>query len=113
MTEPLGMLAHPGMVGRALNCKVECDFESEAPRGQDKMIEIVQAAERRLDRRMTAGLAADRPGAAGTVGERSERVVGPLAIRVADRMNRREVHDVEAEVANFGQPPLGLAQRRS
>src|SRR5579864_5731427 len=49
MAEPFGMLACPGMVRRALDCEVKRDFQSQAPRGQHEMIEILETAKRRLD----------------------------------------------------------------
>ena len=106
------MLARPGMVGRALDREIERDLQSQAPGGQHEMIEIVETAERRLDRGMAASLAANRPRAAGTIGQRGQRVVGPLAMRMANRMYRRKINDVEAEVADCGQPAFGLPQRR-
>src|SRR6266851_4268166 len=112
MTKPFGMLARPRMVGRALDCEVERDFQSQTPSGRHEMIEILETAERRLDRGMAASLAANRPGAAGTVGARGQRVVRALAMRVANRMYRRKINHVEAEVMDCRQPALGLPQRR-
>ena len=55
-------------------------------------------AELGMDRVVAAGLVADRPRAAGVVGAGVERVVAALAVRVADRVDRRQVEDVEAEL---------------
>src|SRR5271169_1368275 len=112
MPEPFRMLARPRMVGRALDREVDRDLQSQPPGRRYEVIEIVQAAKRRLDRGMAAGFAADRPRTAGTVGKRSQRVVGPLAMRVADRMDGREVNNVESQVMDRGQPALRLPQRR-
>ena len=46
---------------------------------------------------------ADRVGAAGVVRPGRQRVVAALAVGAADRVDRREVEDVEAEVADVGQ----------
>ena len=62
------MLARPRMVGRALDREVDRDLQSQPPGRRYEVIEIVQAAKRRLDRGMAAGFAADRPRTAGTVG---------------------------------------------
>src|SRR6185437_8881494 len=110
MTEPFRMLAHPGMVRRTLDREVESDLQSKAIRRGDEMIEIVERSERRLNRVVATRLAADRPWTTRAVGQRRERVVRPLAMRVADRMNWRQVHHVEAEIADMRQPMLSLAQ---
>src|SRR5690242_8924222 len=59
-----------------------------------------------MDRVVAAGLVADRPGRAGVVGSGGQRVVLALAVGVADRVDRREVDDVEAELLQPWQ--LGL-----
>ena len=48
-------------------------------------------------------LRADRVDAAGIAGSRPSGVVPALAVGAADRMDRREVEDVEAEVLHVGQ----------
>ncbi len=52
---------------------------------------------------MAAGRSADRPGAAGISLLRLLRVVTALPVRQADRVNRREVDDVEPERGQGGQ----------
>ena len=47
---------------------------------------------------------ADRVGAAGIVRPGLERIVSPLSIGLADRVNGRKVDDVEAHVADRRQP---------
>ena len=54
-----------------------------------------------MDRLVAAALVADRPGRAGIVGAGGQGVVATLAVGVADRVDRREVEHVEAEL---GQP---------
>ena len=49
---------------------------------------------------MTALGRADGPGAAGIVGPCAERVVGTLALRDADGVDRWQVDDVESHVGN-------------
>lgn len=47
-------------------------------------------------------------GLPGRIRSTVERVVRAFAIGVADRINRREVHNIEAEVAQLGQAALGV-----
>src|SRR5690242_122830 len=59
-----------------------------------------------MDGGVAALLGADRPRAAGIVGASLERVVLSLAIRPPDRVDRRQVDDVEPEVGQLGQEGL-------
>ena len=52
---------------------------------------------------MAAGLVADRPGRAGVGRTGGQRVVAALAVGVADRVDRREVDDVEPEFGKSGE----------
>src|SRR5262249_39601508 len=101
--EPLGMLAEPRVVGRALNREVERDLEPELPRLLDERPEVVERAELRVDGVVSALLAADRPRAAGIAGQRVQDAVAALPCRGHDQMDGREVHDVEAELGELGQ----------
>jgi hypothetical protein len=98
--EPLGVLLDPRMVGRALDGEVDGDLEAMVGRGGDQAAEAVEVAELGVERVVAALLRADRVGATGVVGRRCQRVVAALAIGPADRMDRREVEHVEAEVAH-------------
>ena len=60
-----------------------------------------------MDRIVTAGRAADGPGRPGVVRSGIQRVVRSLAEAGADRMNRRQVHDVEAHRGDGGQSCRG------
>ena len=53
------------MVGRALDGEIERELETVLPRGVAQAAEIVERAERRMDRVVAALVAADRVGAAG------------------------------------------------
>ncbi len=98
------------MVGRALECEVERDLEVVAGSGGDEALEVREGAELRCDRGVAALLCADRPGAARVAGRRVERVVLALAVRHADRVDRREVEDVEAESGEVRQDALDAGE---
>ena len=49
---------------------------------------------------------------AGIGGTRLESVVAPLAVRSPDRVDRREVDDVEAHRRDVGKAPLGFGEGR-
>ncbi len=98
------MLVHPGMVGRALQRVVERDFEAVRLRPVDERVEVVDGAELGRNGEMAAVLAADRPRAAGIVRGGADRVVATLAERLTDRVDGRQVHDVEAHRRDVGQP---------
>src|SRR5260370_11478139 len=76
------------------------------------MVEIVEGSERRFDGRVAAVRAPDRPWASGPRAGGRQLVIGTLAIRAPDRMNRRQVDNVEAHRANLRQTPFGFAQCR-
>ena len=101
--EPLGMLLQPRVVGRALDRKVERDLDPELLRVGDEGAELLLGAERRVDRVVPALLGADRPGAADVALRRRLGVVPALAVRVPDRVDRRQVEDVEAELGEARQ----------
>ena len=111
MLEPLGVLADPRMIGRRLERDVERDLETEPVRDGDEAIEVVERAEPGLDGRVSAVFGADGPRAARIARRRRQRVVPALAVRAADRMDRRQVEDVEAHRRDVGQPRFGVAQR--
>ena len=97
------MLGQPRVVGRGLDREVERDLEPGLPRRGDEVVEVLQRPELGMDRVVAALLAADRPGAARIALLRLERVVAPLAVRLADRVDRRQVDDVEAELGQLRQ----------
>src|SRR5258708_5767504 len=64
MMKPIRMLAHPWMVGRALDREIERNFHSETVGGRVEAVEIAERPNRRIDCSMSTGLTANRPGAA-------------------------------------------------
>src|SRR5207249_8739662 len=104
--EPLRVLGQPGVVGRALDREVERDLEPELLRAGDEAVEVRERAELGGDGVVAALLCADRPGAAGVALLRRQRVVAALAAAAANRVDRRQVDDVEAELGELRQHAL-------
>ncbi len=101
--EPGRMLFQPRVIGRALNREVECDLEAVFMRGGEHLPEVVERAEFGMHGRVAAFLAASRVRAADVARLRVQRVVAALAVRHADRVDRRKVQHVEAHVADARQ----------
>ena len=101
--KPFGMLAEPGMVGRALDGEIERDLEAMLAGSRHQPAEVLRRAQRGMDRIVAAVAGADGVGAAGIVGRGLQGIVAALAIGRADRMDGREVKDVEPHVANTRQ----------
>ena len=73
--------------------------------------DVVDGAQLGVHRRVPAFGRADRPRAAGVVGRRRRRVVATLALGRADRVDRRQVDDVEAHRLDVVEPVDGVGQR--
>ena len=99
------MVAEPGVIGRALQCEVERELHLVLAQGRDERRQVGLGAELGMDRVVPALRTADRPRAPDVAGLGALRVVPALAVRQPDRVDRREVDDVEAE--------LGELRRRS
>src|SRR5207302_418746 len=99
----LRMLFQPRVVGRALDREVERDLDPGLARPRDETIEVLDRAELRVDGVVAAGLRADRPRAPGVALLRPQRVVAPSPVRHPDRVDRREIEDVEPELGEAGQ----------
>ena len=111
VAEPLGVLAHPGVVGRALEGQVERDLDLAGAGGVDQRVEVVHRAQLGVDRGVAAVGRADGPRAAGVAGVGLLDVVRPLAERRADRVDGRQVHDVEAVVGQIVEARGHVGQR--
>src|SRR3954467_4830866 len=83
---------------RGLDGEVTAQLHPVRGAGRDERVEVLEGAEVAVQRVVTARLVADRVRDAGVVGRRHERVVAALAVRVADRVDRRHVEHVEAEL---------------
>ena len=102
--EPFRVLAHPRVIRRALDREVERDLHPEALRGLHEATEVLERAELRMHRGVAALGAADGPGAARIAGAGRQRVVRALARGAADRMDGRQVDDIEAHAPDRGEP---------
>src|SRR5438034_8945326 len=80
-------------------------------RSLDEPVEVVEGAELWVDGRVTALRAPDRPGAARVGGLHRERVVLSLAVRAPDRVDGRQVDDVEAHRRRALELRLRLLER--
>ena len=109
--EPVRMILQPRMIGRALDREVERDLQPVLARRRDEAAEVGERAELRMDRVVPAFVAADRIGAAGIVRRGGERVVAALAVLFPDRMDRREIKNVEAHLPDLGQAADHVVER--
>ena len=96
--EPLRVLGQPGVVRRALDREVQGDLHVVPARRLDQALEVRQRPQLRVDRLVPALAAADGPGAAGLAAAGGGRVVATLAVGAADRVDRRQVDHVEAQL---------------
>ena len=108
--EPLGVLAGPGVVGGALQREVEGHLEPQRAGGGHEGVEVVDGAQVGVDGVVAALGRADRPGGARVVGLRGQGVVAALAVDLADRVDRRQVDQVEAHRRDRRQPLGGLGE---
>jgi hypothetical protein len=97
MVEPIGMLGHPGVIGGHLEGKVQRHLEAQPPCGDQQAIEIVEGAEPRLDRGVAPLGRSDGPRAPGSIRARLEPVVRSPTPGPSDRMDGRQVDDIEPE----------------
>ena len=104
------MVVHVRMVGRALERDVERDLEPERARPRDQPPKVIERAKLRVQRLVAAFGRADRPRAADVVRVGGKRVVAPLAPLAPDRMNRRQIKDVEAHLRDVRQTLFAIAQ---
>ena len=107
-----GCVGHPRVVRRGLQREVERDLEAELAGPRDERVEVLERAEVGVDRVVAALGAADRPRRARCRPGRGSRVLlRPLRLTPADRVDRRQVDDVEAHRGD-GVEALGGGARR-
>ena len=95
------MLAHPGWSGAHWIAKSSATSIPSPAAARDKAAEIGERAELGIDRPVTALFRADRIGAARIARLGDRAVVFALAVDPADRMDRHEIDDIEAEPRRF------------
>ena len=100
--KPGRVLLHPRVIGSALEGDVESHFHAAHFRFVEKAAKIFECAEFREDGFVAAFLRSDRPRAADVVAARGEGIVLALAELVADRVDGREVNDIEAHLMDQG-----------
>src|SRR5579864_3788765 len=59
---------------------------------------------------MPSGLTPNRPRTPGRIRAAVDRIVRTLAIGVTDRMNRRQVHNIETKIAKLWQSTFGVLE---
>jgi hypothetical protein len=90
------MLFHPRVIRRALDGEIECYFEAELFGLLHEPVEVVDRAEIRVNRIVPTFFRPDRPRRADVFRLPFERVVLALPVGMPDRVDRRQVHDIEA-----------------
>ena len=113
VAEPFRMLAHVRVIRRRLERDVERDLEPLPPGRLDEAIEVLDRAEPRFDGHVPALVRSDRPRAPRIARAGRQRIVRPLAEAAADRVDRRQVEDVEPHRRDVGQPRGRLVERRA
>ncbi len=104
------MLLHVGMIRRALKCNIQSDFKPVSIGAGDKFLEIFLCSQLRINGGMAALIGANRPGAAYIIRLRRDGIVLPFPECLSDRMDWREVHDIETHGGNVGKPGLAVAE---
>ncbi len=108
--KPLGMLADIGMVRRALKCNIERDLDLHIASTLHQLLEFIDGAELPENIAMSALHRADRPRTAGVFRPHRQGVVRTFALRMPDRMNRRQIQHVEAHLRHIRQPCYAIVE---
>ena len=86
------------MIRRALQRQIQRHLHAQVLDRGDELVEVGDRAQLRMHRVVAALVAADRPRRSDVAGRRRRGVVAALAVNLADRVDRRQVHDVEAHL---------------
>ncbi len=111
LAEPGRVLADERVVGRDLECDVERNPDATGPGRFDQGVEVLDRPEVRMDGSVSAVRSADRPRDAGVVGTGARHVVRALAEGRPDRVDRRQVEDVEAEALHVREAVDDVVER--
>src|SRR5437870_1591584 len=98
------------MIGRALKRNVECDLDVRSARFRDQPLEVVERSQLGKNGLVAALGCADRPRAADVSWRRRQRIVATFAALAANRMDRRQIQDVEAHLGNVWQARFAIAK---
>src|SRR5690554_7972167 len=98
------MIAQPGVIGGALDGKIQGDLEVMLAGGCHQPVEVRQITQQGVDGVVTALVAADGVGTAGVVRAGLQAVVRSLAVVPAYRMNRRKIQHIETHAGDVRQP---------
>ena len=101
------------MIGRAIDGEIERNFHPAFAHLFLQPIKIGQRSERRLDRLMPTGFAADRPRHPWITRLAGDRIVPPLAVGVTYGMDRRKINDIEAHGFGVVHSEQAIAESRS
>ena len=96
LVEPVGMLLNVRMIGGAVEREVECDFHSAFAHFRYEPVEIGQRTERRFNRHVSAGFAANCPRHARIPRLAGDGIVAAFAIGLPNGMNRGKVNDIKS-----------------
>ena len=110
LAEPFRMLAHVGMIRRALKRDIERDLESVLFGFGHEPPEIFQRAEFGMNGLVTAFRRSDGPRTADISRLRLYRIVLSFPKGPPDRMNWRKIDDVETHGCDVGKPCLAIAE---
>src|SRR6185437_5613074 len=111
LPEPLGMLVRIGVIRRALERDAQRNFQTVFFHPGDKLTEILQSAQLRMNRLVTPLGRSNRPGTAHVVGFCHDRIIFPFAMSAPNRVNGCQIHDVEAHGSNVWEPRFAILQR--
>ncbi len=110
LQEPLRVLGQPRVVGRRVERQVDRHVHVVIGRRLAQAADVLERAELRVDGVVAALGAADRVRRARVLRAGDERVVAALAVLDADRVDRRDVEHVEAELREARELGLDVLQ---
>ena len=109
--EPLGVLGDPRVVGGALEGQVERHLHAQASGAFDETVEVIEGTQIRVDGVVPSLGRADPIGGTWVTGGCDQGVVLALTERRANRVDRRQVDNVEAHVGDAWQVLGGIRKR--
>jgi hypothetical protein len=90
------MLRKPGVVGRALNGKIERHLQSQIRAGSHQAPKVLERPKLGMHGVMTALDRANGVGTTRVTGFATQRIIAALAVRATDRMDGSEIKHIEA-----------------